>query len=189
MKENYRPLIVTEKEKCKVCYTCVRECPAKAIKITKGQAEIIDDRCIGCGNCVVVCSQNAKKIRDSKQVVCDLLQENKNMIAMIAPSFPAEFTEIDDYRNFIAMVRKLGFDKVVEVSFGADIIALDYFKTKSSNKKEYFISSTCPAIVKFVEKYHPDIVKYLSTTVSPIIAMQKVIKKEYGNDVKTVFIG
>ncbi|MDA3886917.1 MAG: ATP-binding protein [Candidatus Delongbacteria bacterium] len=189
MVQSKYPLIVTEKDKCKVCYTCVRECPAKAIKITKGQAEIVEERCIGCGNCVVVCSQNAKKIRDSKESLNKLLNESNKVIAMIAPSFPAEFIEIDDYRKLVTMVRKLGFDKVVEVSFGADIIALDYFKAKKNTENEYFISSTCPAIVKFIEKYHPDIVKYLSTTVSPMIAMSRVVKKEYGLDTKIVFFG
>ena len=52
---NKKQLVTTIKEKCRVCYTCVRECPAKAIKIVNGQAEIIQERCIGCGNCVKVC--------------------------------------------------------------------------------------------------------------------------------------
>ncbi len=54
--------IRTIKERCRVCYTCVRECPAKAIRIADGQAEVIAERCIGCGNCVRVCSQEAKQV-------------------------------------------------------------------------------------------------------------------------------
>ncbi|MCX5684286.1 MAG: 4Fe-4S binding protein, partial [Planctomycetota bacterium] len=41
------PLVTTIRERCRVCYTCVRECPAKAIRITTGQAEVIPERCIG----------------------------------------------------------------------------------------------------------------------------------------------
>ena len=191
MTENKTPLVSTKKEKCKVCYTCVRECPAKAIKIEKGQAEVIEKRCIGCGNCVLVCSQNAKKVKDSKDDFLKLLSEKngRKLVAMIAPSFPAEFTETEDYRQFVSMVRKLGFDKVVEVSFGADLIAQSYFKTKKELKdNEYIISTTCPAIVKFIQKYHPWLTPQLAKTVSPMIAMAKVVKKEYG-DTKTVFIG
>ncbi|NLE62315.1 MAG: 4Fe-4S binding protein [Bacteroidales bacterium] len=55
-------LVFTLKDRCRVCYTCVRECPVKAIKIINGQAEVISARCIGCGNCTRVCSQSAKKI-------------------------------------------------------------------------------------------------------------------------------
>jgi nitrogen-specific signal transduction histidine kinase/NAD-dependent dihydropyrimidine dehydrogenase PreA subunit len=192
MTDTKTPLVATRKEKCKVCYTCVRECPAKAIKITKGQAEVIESRCIGCGNCVMVCSQNAKYIRDSRTEFNTLVSGKKStkIIAMIAPSFPAEFTEVDDHRQFVSMVRKLGFDKVVEVSFGADLIAIDYFKTKKELKNDgYIISTTCPAIVKFIQKYHPWLTSKLAKIVSPMIAMAGVVKKEYGSDSKVVFIG
>ena len=60
-----QPLIHTVEERCRMCYTCVRECPAKAIRISDGQAEIIGERCINCGNCVRVCSQNAKLVESS----------------------------------------------------------------------------------------------------------------------------
>lgn len=55
-----KQLVFTVKDLCRVCYTCVRECPVKAIKIINGQAEVINERCIGCGNCFMVCSQGAK---------------------------------------------------------------------------------------------------------------------------------
>ncbi|MFW5705880.1 MAG: 4Fe-4S binding protein, partial [Bacteroidota bacterium] len=55
-----KQLVFTVKDRCRVCYTCVRECPVKAIKIINGQAEVINERCIGCGNCTIVCSQGAK---------------------------------------------------------------------------------------------------------------------------------
>ena len=53
--------VETNKARCRVCYTCVRECPAKAIRIVGGQAEVLAERCIACGNCVRVCSQQAKQ--------------------------------------------------------------------------------------------------------------------------------
>ena len=59
---NELALVSTIKEKCRVCFTCVRECPAKAIKVTAGQAFVMKERCIGCGNCVKVCSQKAKLV-------------------------------------------------------------------------------------------------------------------------------
>ena len=59
-------IVSTIPEKCRRCYTCVRECPAKAIKVEAGQAMVIEERCIACGNCVKVCAQNAKRIEDSR---------------------------------------------------------------------------------------------------------------------------
>ncbi|HOT49944.1 MAG TPA: 4Fe-4S binding protein, partial [Candidatus Hydrogenedentes bacterium] len=68
MRQNLdKAFITTIKERCRVCYTCVRECPAKAIRIVEGQAEVIPARCIGCGNCVRVCSQQAKRVVNTTQ--------------------------------------------------------------------------------------------------------------------------
>ena len=53
-------VINTIKQNCRRCYTCVRDCPAKAIRIEDGQASVVPERCISCGNCTMVCSQNAK---------------------------------------------------------------------------------------------------------------------------------
>src|SRR5512147_2413170 len=98
-------LVLTIPEKCRVCYTCVRECPAKAIRIRAGQADVVPERCIGCGNCVRVCSQHAKKVYDSATAVRGLLERDSGaggthaqVIACVAPSFPAEFG-IADYQS------------------------------------------------------------------------------------------
>src|SRR5512139_260661 len=90
------PLVTTIRERCRVCYTCVRECPAKAIRIVSGQAEVIPSRCIGCGCCVRVCSQGAKEILSSVESVRDLLASGARVAACVAPSFPAEFGAEDE---------------------------------------------------------------------------------------------
>ncbi|HDJ34531.1 MAG TPA: 4Fe-4S dicluster domain-containing protein, partial [Bacteroidetes bacterium] len=121
-------LVYTVKDRCKMCYTCVRECPVKAIRIRNGQAEVISERCIGCGNCVKVCSQGAKTFLDSKQDVYAMLQSGRPVVAMVAPSFPAEFTDISNYQVLVGMIRELGFHSVVEVAFGADMVSREYRK-------------------------------------------------------------
>ncbi len=86
----------TIKERCRVCYTCVRECPAKAIRIADGQAEVIAERCIGCGNCVRVCSQQAKQVRSiDRRGRGAAGAPARTVAACVAPSFPAEFADID----------------------------------------------------------------------------------------------
>src|SRR5512139_1172962 len=89
------PLVTTIRERCRVCYTCVRECPAKAIRIVSGQAEVVDERCIGCGNCVRVCSQRAKRVLSSIDDTKALLASGGRVVACVAPSFPAEFTDLE----------------------------------------------------------------------------------------------
>ncbi|MEI7596828.1 MAG: [Fe-Fe] hydrogenase large subunit C-terminal domain-containing protein [Bacteroidota bacterium] len=189
-KTNKEPMVFTIKERCRVCYTCVRECPAKAIKINNGQADIIAERCIECGNCIKVCSQDAKFYRQSIDDVNKLIKTNETVIAMIAPSFPAEFTECRNYKTFVSMVRALGFKYVTEVGFGADIVAAEYKKIlQSEDDSIHYISSDCPAIVSYIQHYHPDLTENLAPIVSPMIAMGRVMKKKYGENVKLVFIG
>jgi iron only hydrogenase large subunit-like protein/nitrogen-specific signal transduction histidine kinase len=185
----HRQLVFTIKDRCRVCYTCVRECPVKAIKIMNGQAEVMNDRCIGCGNCVNVCSQGAKIPLRSIEPVQVLLKSKSRIAACVAPSFPAEFEEIKDHRVLVGMIRKLGFDFVTEVSFGADIVANEYEKMIKSSNYEGDISSDCPAIVYFIRHYHPDMVPYLAPIASPMVAMTRVLKKKHGDDLKVVFIG
>jgi iron only hydrogenase large subunit-like protein/nitrogen-specific signal transduction histidine kinase len=181
-------IVYTIKERCRVCYTCVRECPAKAIKIINGQAEVIDERCILCGNCVKVCSQDAKVFRIDTDRVSKLLDEHQEVIAMVAPSFPAEFENLD-YEVLVGMIRRLGFTKVVEVSFGADLVAKEYKKFMQNNESKAKISSDCPAIVSFIEYYHPKLVPYLAPIVSPMVAMERLLRKKHGEEIKVVFIG
>lgn len=179
----------TVKERCRICYTCVRECPAKAIRIANGQAEVIAERCIGCGNCVRVCSQKAKIVLDSKEGVYELLKSGCKTAVILAPSFPAEFIQIG-YKRLVGMIRKLGFDYVNEVGFGADLVAGEYHKLlEQSGANCKYIATSCPAIIAYVERYHPDLVKNLAPIVSPMVATAKTLHKLYGDDLKVVFAG
>ncbi|MBN2289678.1 MAG: histidine kinase [Candidatus Glassbacteria bacterium] len=182
------PLVTTIRERCRVCYTCVRECPAKAIRIVEGQAEVIGARCIGCGNCVRVCSQHAKQVLSSVDRVFRLLESENKVAACLAPSFPAEF-DGTDYRRVVGMLHSLGFDYVYEVGFGADLVAAAYRRLLEDNHGRRFIATSCPAIVAYVERYHPGMVGCLAPVVSPMVATARFLRSLHGPELKTVFIG
>jgi len=118
-----------------------------------------------------------------------ILAENNNVIAIIAPSFPAEFTEIEDHRQFVGMIRELGFSHVCEVAFGADLVALEYKKIHDEHSAERSISSDCPAIVFYIEHYYPNLVDTMAEIASPMVAMARIVRTKYGVDSKVIFIG
>lgn len=182
-------LVYTIKELCRTCYTCVRECPARAIRIVGGQAEVIDERCVACGNCTKVCSQGAKVFTNTVDHVRKVLEKSGKVAAIVAPSFPAEFHDVTDYRAIVGMLRALGFSYVSEVSFGADLVAHRYRNMISEADGKNYISSDCPAIVTFIRYYHPDLTENLIPVVSPMVAMTRVMRKKYGEDLPVVFIG
>jgi signal transduction histidine kinase/iron only hydrogenase large subunit-like protein len=182
------PLVTTIRERCKMCYTCVRECPAKAICISGGQAEVIPDRCIGCGNCVRVCSQKAKRMLKSTSRVTDLIARGEPVAAIIAPSFPVDFEDVDA-ETFVGMVRALGFTYVNEVAFGADLVADRYTRLLNDRPDDRFIAINCPAVLGYVEKYYPGSVGNVAPIVSPMVATARVLRRMCGEGLRIVFIG
>jgi len=103
-----RQVIYTETMRCQDCYKCVRECPVKAIQILDGHARVVEDICILCGHCVMVCPQSAKKVRSDVERVRRLLELKPVAVASLAPSFAAEFSGCTA-GQLIASIRKLGF--------------------------------------------------------------------------------
>lgn len=180
-------IVTTIGQRCKRCYSCIRECPARAIRVVGGQAVVIEERCISCGHCVKVCSQNAKKILSDIEKVMTEIIPCGNAIAVIAPSFPASFP--GTYSKVASGLKKIGFDLVTEAAFGADLISSLYTEYFDNNDEKTIISSPCPAVYNFIEKYYEEIVPNLAKVVSPMIAMGRYIKKNYGSNTKVVFIG
>lgn len=181
-------LVTTIKERCRVCYTCVRECPAKAIRISSGQAEVMGSRCIGCGNCVRVCSQGAKRVLSSVEAVDGLLAAPVPVVAALAPSFPAEFPDWP-WERLVGALRRMGFARVVEVAFGADLVAERYSRLLANAQGRQYIATTCPAIVEYVERYAPYLTGSLAPVVSPMTATARWVRRRYGQDSRVVFLG
>ncbi|MDY0001582.1 MAG: [Fe-Fe] hydrogenase large subunit C-terminal domain-containing protein [Polyangia bacterium] len=175
--------------RCRVCYTCVRRCPAKAIRIAKQQAEVMPERCVGCGNCVRVCSQGAKEVVTTLPQVEALLASGEPVAACVAPSFPAELRGELDFRVFAGMIAALGFRWVTEVAFGADLVSERYRRLLLQHGGKPYVATSCPAVVGFVERYYPDQVEQLAPVVSPMIAMARVLRRIHGPKVRVVFIG
>ncbi len=181
-------LVATIRDRCQRCYGCVRNCPAQAIKVVDGQAKVIAERCIGCGNCVRVCTQSAKEIRSDIEPVRALLRSGEPVVAALAPSFPVAFHPHQP-GQVITALRRLGFAAVVEVAFGAELVAREYSRLHARHRYPVLITTACPAAVSYVEKYVPALTPYLAPVVSPMIATARVVKWQYRPDARFVFIG
>lgn len=180
-------IVSTIGQRCKRCYSCIRECPATAIRVENGQAVVIQERCISCGHCVKVCSQKAKEVLSEKEKVLYELIPSGKTVAAIAPSFAASFP--DNYNKIPTALREIGFDKVCETAFGADLISKLYKEEFEKLDGRTIISSPCPAINNLIEKYYTNLVPNLAKIVSPMIAIGRYIKSTIGKDVNVVFIG
>jgi two-component system NtrC family sensor kinase len=181
-------IVQTVPEKCKRCYTCVRSCPAKAIKVEGGQARVIEERCLSCGNCIRVCAQHAKAVSSGMPELAQLFAGTRPVIACLAPSFPAAFHEVSP-GQVIAGIRALGFDQVMEVAFGAELVALAYRELLSTKAITPVITAPCPALVSYIEKYQPELIPNLAPIVSPAIALGRYIRTKHCPDAAVVFIG
>ncbi|MGI9862024.1 sigma 54-interacting transcriptional regulator [Moorella naiadis] len=179
-------IVNTATGRCRQCYSCVRNCPVKAIRINHGQAEVITERCISCGMCLAFCSQGAKQVAGSQAAVLAALKEHEEMVACLAPSFPAAFPDWTT-GQVAGALKKLGFTAVWEVAVGALLVAREYQRVLKQRKTPA-ISTACYAVVNLVERHFPSLVSYLLPVVSPSIALGRLLKQHLG-PVKVAFIG
>lgn len=192
--------------KCKECGKCAKACPYSAIHIMKRpcenackikaismdenkKAHINNEKCIECGACVYQCPFGA--IMD-KSYICeaiDILKKSKtegyNVYAVVAPSISSQFIEFK-LGQIVAALRILGFHDVVEAALGADMVAYD--EAKELVEKQFLTSSCCPAFVKYIEKYFPELKENISHNVSPMIATAQFIRQTDEN-CRIIFIG
>ena len=128
-----------KKSNCKNCYKCIRNCPVKSIRFSAGQANIIGDECILCGQCFVVCPQNAKEIVSGVETAKVLLMSGAPVIASVAPSFVANYdgAGIEELEEAL---KKLGFTAAEETARGAETVKNEYDRMIEQTNRDIIIS-------------------------------------------------
>ena len=179
--------LTLKKSNCKNCYKCIRHCPVKSIRFSGNQAYIIGNECIMCGQCFVVCPQDAKQIVDETEKVKVLLQSDDPVIVSLAPSFIANYEGVG-IESMRKALKKLGFFDAEETAIGATIVKKEYEHMINEEDSDIIITSCCHSVNLLIQKYFPAELPYLADVLSPMQAHCRDIKRRYP-DAKTVFIG
>lgn len=179
--------LTLKKSNCKNCYKCIRHCPVKSIRFSGNQAYIIGNECIMCGQCFVVCPQDAKQIVDETEKVKVLLQSGDPVVVSLAPSFIANYEGVGIGAMREAL-KQLGFYDVEETAIGATLVKNEYERMIEEKTHDIIISSCCHSVNLLIQKYFPAELPYLADVLSPMQAHCKDIKRRIPN-AKTVFIG
>ena len=176
-----------KKSNCKNCYKCIRHCPVKSIRFSGNQAHIVGNECILCGQCFVVCPQNAKEITGEVEKVKVLIQSGAPVYATIAPSFIANYDGVGIEQMRTAL-QALGFADAQETAIGATIVKKEYERILHEEKRDILISSCCHSVNLLIQKKFPKQLPYLANVLSPMQAHSLEIKRSHP-EAKTVFIG
>ena len=179
--------LTLKKSNCTNCYKCIRHCPVKSIRFSGNQAYIIGNECILCGQCFVVCPQDAKQIVDETEKVKVILQGDEPVVVSLAPSFVANYegVGIDSMRKAL---KQLGFYDVEETAVGATIVKNEYERMIDEESRDVIITSCCHSVNLLIQKYFPRELDFLADVLSPMQAHCLDIKRRIPG-AKTVFVG
>ena len=193
--------------KCKECGKCAQACPYHAIAALKrpckfscpvdaisydenGISVINEEKCIRCGLCIHRCPFGAI---GSKTFIVDVIKAIKSehpVYALVAPATEGQFGEHITMNSWKKAMKAVGFTDLVEVGLGGDMTAAyeaeEWAEAYKNGKK--MTTSCCPAFVNMVKKHYPELIENVSTTISPMCAVSRMLKAKEP-DAVTVFIG
>ncbi|MCR5792010.1 MAG: 4Fe-4S dicluster domain-containing protein [Lachnospiraceae bacterium] len=170
---------------------CRRSCPVDAITMEDtGIVKIDEEKCIQCGQCVISCPFGAIDTKSAIVPVIEAIKSGKNVVAMLAPAVEGQHGEGITMSSWKTAMKKVGFSDFVEVGLGGDMTAAaeaaEWAEAYKEGKK--MTTSCCPAFVRMIEKHFPELKENISTSVSPMCALSRLIKAKDPEAV-TVFIG
>ena len=179
--------IYLKKSDCKNCYKCVRHCPVQAIRFSGNLAHVIADECMLCGQCYVVCPQDAQKILSDVERVEMLLDGDAPVYLSVDPSFVAYYagTGIEKFKE---AAKALGFVAAEEAAKFGVVVKREYEAVIENERESVVISSCCPSVNLMIQKHYPDLIKHLSDAMSYVQIHSADIKSR-DEDAKVVFVG
>jgi iron only hydrogenase large subunit-like protein/uncharacterized coiled-coil DUF342 family protein len=171
-------VIHIDEDKCINCYSCITGCPVKYCMDGSGDKLTINpDLCIGCGNCIHVCTHKARRLVDDTPHFFSDLKRGQKIVAIVAPAAASVFH--DQFLNLNGWLKSVGVDAFFDVSFGAELTVVSYLEHIKANNPRTVIAQPCPAIVSFIQIYHPELLPYLAPADSPMLHTAKLVREYY----------
>lgn len=184
--------LVYTNDKCIVCNKCISVCPVPsanyAVKLDDGgsRIDVEGDACISCGACFDACKHEARSYRDDTEKFFEDLRRGEKISLLVAPAFTANYSS--DYQKYLGILKSAGVNRIISVSFGADITTWAYLNYITSHKFYGGISQPCPAVVSYIEKNLPELLPKLMPVHSPLLCGAIYLKKYMGLTDKLAFI-
>ena len=188
---NQKGLVFTN-DKCIGCNKCISACPVivanRAVGTETGiqRIEVDGDKCIACGACFDACEHNAREYVDDTEAFFEALSRGEKISVLWAPAFAANYP--NEYRQILGGLKKLGANRIISVSFGADITTWGYIRYITEHNFQGGISQPCPAIVNYIEHYIPELIPKLVPVQSPLMCAAIYAKKYLHITDKLAFI-
>lgn len=183
--------LVFTNDKCIGCNKCISVCPvltANRAVVVDGQPriEINSEQCINCGSCFDVCEHGAREYKDDTERFFADLKKGERISILLAPAFLVNYPK--EYENVLGGLKGLGVNRIISVSFGADITTWAYINYITKNQFYGGVSQPCPAVVNYIENYIPELIPKLMPVHSPMMCSAIYAKKYMGITDKLAFI-
>ena len=188
---NDKTSLVFTNEKCIGCNKCISVCSSVGACVSKqvdgkNRIEVDPARCVACGACFDVCEHGAREYQDDTERFFADLKKGEKISILLAPAFKANYPK--EYEAVLGGLKKLGVNRIISVSFGADITTWAYLNYVKKNNFLGGISQPCPAVVGYIERNIPELLPKLFPVQSPMMCTAIYAKKEMGITDKLAFI-
>ena len=183
--------LVFTNDNCIGCNKCIRACSCLGACVAKNEngktfIEVDPVKCVACGACIDACEHQAREFSDDTERFFADLAKGEKISVLVAPAFKANHPK--EYESLLGGLKKLGVNRIISISFGADITTWGYLNYVQQNDFVGGISQPCPAIVRYIEQYLPELLPKLFPVHSPMMCGAIYVKKYMGVTDKLAFI-
>lgn len=189
--EGMQSLVYTN-DKCIGCNKCINVCPAlgACMSVEKEDGsrriEVNGNYCVACGACMDACVHGAREYYDDTERFFNDLKKGERISLLVAPAFLANYPK--EYGAVLGGLKKLGVSRIISISFGADITTWGYLNYIDKYNYIGGISQPCPAVVRYIEDYVPELIPKLFPVQSPLMCGAIYCRKELKLKEKLAFI-